>query len=928
LNSRTHRTRLAAVGAAAIVLAGFAVLSFGRRISQREPWSGVEWVKTAAGVTVLVVEPGSPASTAGLIPGDVLLAMNGAKAGDVLPVVDAPWRAPAGSAIELTLRRGGDVFEASLLPVRRHAAPRLYGYLALIGAACFASGLLIVLNWPSVRGARVYGALCIALFAELVLSQTGSGDVFDWVVHWADVVAGAMVPTLLVHLAWTLARAEVGGRPVILAWAYGTATVLIAVDVWMVGLGGAYRFDDPIRAAVWHDRLELAFLAAAVGLSAFAMARAFLRTSSRLHRSQLRWMLWGLGLGFGPFTAIYILPWVLGAGVASWTDLALLPLLAVPAAFTAAMARYRLHDLDLILRRGLSVVVLGVITIATYAVTLKIVRLLVRDLELPEAVLGFIAALVTAVLYPWLRAWVREVVDRAFYRARYSYRATLLEWSRELNAETDLPSLLGRLEARVKETLAVPAAAVLVRGGGRRFERLAATGRRIVVDLDRAIVDALERNPSFALTAGTLEALPEARHLFGMKVKGRLSSVLAVADREGLDRSLSSEDSALLATLCAHAAPAVEAARVMLEMRQHAAEVESLKVLQERILESSGVGLLLIEVEGRIRAWNRRLEEIYGLPREGALGKLLREVFPLHTIRRIERELDAVGPDIEARIYRHALVNRTGDRIVVNLALSPLASEGGDGSRVVTFDDITARVTLEEQVLQQERLASLGLLAAGVAHEVNTPLTGISGYAQILLDDMAADDPRRETLEKIEIQTRRVSKIANSLLNLARPERSPFESLTLNDAVQEVLRLFEPQIRDKRIVLHVDLESEIPAIRGHRGKLQQVVLNLLSNARDAVEGDGRIAVRTVHRGERVVLEVVDDGVGIAESDLPRIFDPFFTTKGRGKGTGLGLSISYGIVREHEGTMHVESVPGKFTRFKVELPVHSPTRALA
>jgi len=193
---------------------------------------------------------------------------------------------------------------------------------------------------------------------------------------------------------------------------------------------------------------------------------------------------------------------------------------------------------------------------------------------------------------------------------------------------------------------------------------------------------------------------------------------------------------------------------------------------------------------------------------------------------------------------------------------------------------------------------------------------------------MAADDPRRETLEKIEIQTRRVSKIANSLLNLAHPERSAFESLTINDAVHEVVRLFEPQIRDKRIALHVDLESELPEVRGHRGKLQQVVLNLLSNARDAVEGGGRIVVRTVHRGGRVVLEVVDDGVGIAENDLPRIFDPFFTTKGRGKGTGLGLSISYGIVREHDGAMHVESVLGQFTRFSIELPVHSPARALA
>ena len=923
-----RKTRFAAVLAAAILLAGFAVLSFGRRISQHEPFTGVTWGQGSASVTVEVVESGSPASAARLVPGDVLLELDGKHVNDALRPADAPWRVPQGRSMELTLRRGDTIIETSMVPVPRHAAPRLYGYLALIGVACFASGLLILMNWPSVRGARVYGALGMALFAHLVLSQTGTGDVFDWAVHWADVLAGALVPTLLVHLVWTLARGEVSGRKAILSVAYGASATLVALDVWMVGLGGAYRFEDPIRAVVWHARLELAFLAAAVGLSLFAMTRAFARTTAKLHRSQLRWMLWGLGLGFLPLMVFHILPWVLGAALPSWTDLTLLPLLTVPAAFTAAMARYRLHDLDVILRRGASIVVLGVVTVAAYASTLAIVRRLAIDLDLPEGVLGFFAALSTAVLYPRLRAWVREGVDRAFYRARYSYRATLLDWSRELNAETDLPSLLGRLEDRVRETLAVPEAAVLVRGSGRRFERLAATGRRISVELDRAVVDSLERHPAVAVELGTLLGMSEARHLFGMKAKGRLGSVLAVADREGFDSSLSSEDSALLSTLCAHAAPAVEAARVMLEVRQHAAQVESLKALQERILESSGVGLLLIDADARIRTWNRRLEEIYGLGRDEALGKLLREVFPLHSIRRIERELSAVGPDVEARIYRHALVNRAGERIVVNLALSPVAALGGDGSRVVTFDDITERVTLEEQVLQQERLASLGLLAAGVAHEVNTPLTGISGYAQLLLDDMAADDPRRETLEKIEVQTRRVSKIANSLLNLARPERSAFEDLTLNDAVQEVLKLFAPQIRDKRIVLHVDLDKDLPEVRGHRGKLQQVLLNLLSNARDAVEGGGRISVRTVHRDARVVLEVVDDGVGIAENDLTRIFDPFFTTKGRGKGTGLGLSISYGIVREHDGTMHVESVPGRFTRFQVELPVHKPARAWA
>ena len=202
--------------------------------------------------------------------------------------------------------------------------------------------------------ARVYGALGMALFAQLVLSQTGVGDTFDWAVHWADVIAGALVPALLVHVAWTLARGEMPGRRTVLAAAYGAR---LALDRrgrldgrpgWVLSVR-AIRSAPPAGTIVSSCGSSPPPSAA----SAFALARAYARTTSRLHRSQLRWMLWGLGLGFGPFTALYIVPWTFGAAVPSWIALALLPLLAVPAAFTAAMARYRLHDLDLILRRGL-----------------------------------------------------------------------------------------------------------------------------------------------------------------------------------------------------------------------------------------------------------------------------------------------------------------------------------------------------------------------------------------------------------------------------------------------------------------------------------------------------------------------------------------------------------------------------------------------
>jgi len=267
--------------------------------------------------------------------------------------------------------------------------------------------------------------------------------------------------------------------------------------------------------------------------------------------------------------------------------------------------------------------------------------------------------------------------------------------------------------------------------------------------------------------------------------------------------------------------------------------------------------------------------------------------------------------------------------LIANLSVSAVDGDpGADPSRVVTFDDVSERVKLEEQVLRQERLASLGLLAAGVAHEINTPLTGISSYTQMLLEESPIDDPRRETLQKIELQTNRAAEITGSLLNIARPQETGLERVECEDTIREVVQLFEPQIRGRGIDLQLDIQSGLPAISGHKGKLQQVLLNLLMNARDALDSGGTIRLVGRTTAGKIEVLVEDDGIGIAEEDLGSIFDPFFTTKGRGRGTGLGLSITYGIVREHGGEIHVESQPGEFTRFRVELPAPPGAQATA
>jgi signal transduction histidine kinase len=239
---------------------------------------------------------------------------------------------------------------------------------------------------------------------------------------------------------------------------------------------------------------------------------------------------------------------------------------------------------------------------------------------------------------------------------------------------------------------------------------------------------------------------------------------------------------------------------------------------------------------------------------------------------------------------------------------------------------VTARVRLEEQLQHSEKMASIGLLAAGLAHEVNTPLTGISSYTQMLREQVAGLDPKAELLDKIEKQTFRAAKIINNLLNFSRSGSAELETLDLNKVVLDVLSLLEHQLDKSRIKLRKELAEALPPVRGNENRLQQVFFNLILNARDAMPRGGWLTLATSADDDTVIVEVKDTGTGIKREDIKRIYDPFFTTKGIGRGTGLGLSVSYGILQEHGGAIFVDSAPGQGTTFQVALPSVSVAEA--
>jgi signal transduction histidine kinase len=263
---------------------------------------------------------------------------------------------------------------------------------------------------------------------------------------------------------------------------------------------------------------------------------------------------------------------------------------------------------------------------------------------------------------------------------------------------------------------------------------------------------------------------------------------------------------------------------------------------------------------------------------------------------------------------------------LVNAATAPLLTpDGAVAGTMVILEDITERVQLEEQLQITEKMASIGLLAAGVAHEVNTPLTGISSFTQMLLEGADPGDPKTRVLEKIERQTFRAAKIVNSLLNLARPGRLDAGPVDINAVVNDVLALLEHQLKTNKISVRKDLAETPPAVEGVEFKLQQVLMNLFLNARDAMFKGGWLAVTTRAVGDQVIVEVADTGSGIPAEHLSRIYDPFFTTKAAGQGTGLGLSITYGVIRDHHGSIECDSIVGQGTRFKMSLPLAAALR---
>ncbi len=916
---------------AAVILSISGLYSIYWKSLWQPPYDGVMWTTSMEGPVAEWIDPSGPAAHAGLQNGDRLISINGEKVQSSLSAEDYPWREDATSPLILKVKRGMEEKEILLLLERSDQKGGMYFFLAIAGFFTLLIATYLALKLKITRFVSLYFLLSAAIFILFVFSPTGRNSLGDKFIYVMDLFARIMLPALLLSFVIAFSRRVVRSRRVAISLSYIPSILIVLINAYFLILRGIYDFANPLKAFEVKDRMELLLLSLSFILALAILFKSYFKEESIYNKAQLKWLMYGIGLGFLPFSLIYGIPYALIGDVPPWTEFSAFPVIILPIAFSSALLKYRLMDLELYLKRGLFYLSLTFFTLGAFAAIAILVERLIRPFYDPGAYFfAAIAAILTAFLYQKLRKLTKFMIEKLFYREKYNFRKAVLSFIQELSQQPDVSSLTANFTNKLIETLNLKSCYLLLKNEEKNcYELFSKTGvKRLFIDAHSPIIGVLSKTNYFAMYQVDFNSDQKefsglmslgVSYLFPMKVQNELTAVLAIGEkREG--SPLNSEDLLLLSTLSGHAAPAIESARLFDEVSKKVSEINRLMKYNENILESSKIGIMVINASGRIMNWNRTLEDIYSSSKSDSVGKNMTEIFPAHLTRYV---LDKVNAPLrgEDRAYRYTFINRMGRRIIANISISPLEQKKDTPNQfVVTFDDVTEQVKLEERLLRQERLASIGLLAAGVAHEVNTPLTGISSYVQMLLSEMDETDPRFSVLKKIESQSVRASSIANSLLKFSRGESSDLEQLNLNDILEDTLSLFESQILGKNIKIKKKLARDLPLISGNRNKLQQVFLNILMNSRDALPSEGQIKLESKFEDERIIVKIADNGIGIAKEDMIRIFDPFYTTKGKGKGTGLGLSISYGIIQEHHGEIYVESVPGQLTEFSVEFPV--------
>jgi two-component system NtrC family sensor kinase len=894
--------KILTTGVSVLVVAatiGLSLLSFTRRV-EHFTRAGFEGRSSGGAIVLTSVDPESAAARAGLAVGDRIITADGQTAASLASADRSLARKPFPH--RLLVERGSEIREILIGRV----LPRLdwpYLFLAAVGLMYLAIGLFTASRDRS-EASRIFCAICVASFAIYALTPTPPHDAAWKAFLVAEDLYRAVLPALLLHFFLIFPRPSAPRR--LLPLLYFPGLVYLALQD-----GPLFVATDHAAALLeWATRFWLLYFAAAAAGVLLRLGNLFSkRRADAVAEKQLRWIGLGVTVGLAPFLLLYALPRVFGLGSPLLANAAVVPLAFIPLAFAYAILKWRLWDVEIFVREALAAtaaVVLGGMAFVLLNALLD--RTLEGMADAGKNVIAFGSGLFLASLLVPVKKRITGVLERLQYHDTFRARRALLDVARDFSTPRPREELARSIVERVEAGMHVVPCSLFVLDEG-------------AVPASEAVLlrQGLASGEVFRIRGAALgEDLPDAasrlhdagfRTFFAMRCGGQLVGALGVGHKDGRV-PLSSEDESLLVAVMAQAGLAYENARLYGALAERLEEIRSLQQYQESVIRSSSSGIVVLDGDNRVHSANPAFSSLVGQDEAGLRGRPLSEVLPAVDLPAGE----TAGEDEQTVEARY--VNATGEERDIRVSVS--AFHGAPDRKVVLVDDVTDRVQAERALAERDRLASLGVLAAGVAHEVNTPIAGLSSYAQMLLADTAPGDPRYAILKKMERQTFRAAHLVNNLLEFARPRAAARVRTDLRRVIANAAESVETAMGTRR--LRMDVNGGGPVwIEGDPRELEQVFVNLFTNARDASPEEGEVLCSVCPDGESVRVVVGDRGEGLPDGAGERIFQPFYTTKKSG-GTGLGLAISREIVRRHGGDIGLSARDGGGAEAWVRLPL--------
>lgn len=911
------------------------------KITWREPTDGVVWAESDAGLFAAAVEENSQADLFGIRKGDILYSITIANIEEKIPtrtrvdISKALWMAgSANQKVTYEIARPGNPIITPSFYLGSKGTGILYYFLAIIGFSALIIGFIVYFNTkkPFSLPYLFFFLILLAFYIFHIFSSTGEMNFLDSIFFWLDNLAFLVFPPLLVHFFIIFPkRKKIFRSRNSFLFIYLPGLVIFLSKVF-INLPNIFGFGDEfiLRFYQTGEKLSLLHYAVYCTVGFGIVMRDYMKTVNLIQKKQLKWILYGMGLGVLPFILFYILPQIFSNVSSTYSELSIAFNVLIPLTLAYSISRYKLMDLEMILKKAITLIFSFLMIAILYFVVSTQTRLFAENRS-NVLILGILAIILGATLFTPLKSLIQSLLDRAIYKRSYQYRKTLLSISQEVSRERNLNKLSESILDLIANALSLRYIAILlpVENQDHTFYILRSRGEssqpNARITFDKTIYAMIQEMEFISLYAFPDNKNLQRKfaelskfgfyHIMTLTVEEKLIGCLGMGRKE--DNSyLTSEDMELLRTISPSVSLALENAYLYNQASIRASELERLKDYSENIIESLTVGVAVIDQEGRVTGWNKILEESLSKSRESVINRRLFDILGKKNYSVI------FPPDTQEdlRLMSEIALETNGDKKkIFDISKTPLLDNlGNPYGTIIVFEDITEKISLQQQLLTSEKLASIGLLSAGVAHEINTPLTGISSYVQMLQKKLAGN-PNSPLLEKIEVQADRVGRIVKNLLNFARnPGEATFYQVDLKEGLKEILALIDYKLKNMNIKLDLKLHP-VDRIYAQEERLQQVFINIILNAIDAMPQGGTLRIELSQTDKNIIIEIEDTGTGIKDQHLPHIFDPFFTTKGIGKGTGLGLSISYAIIKEHEGQISVKSELGKGTQFIISIP---------